>query len=215
MESVIVPIAIYGVLVPVGIGLWRYTYLEQEARLLFYMLVPVAANQFFSEWWVYNVEPNNLPFFHLYMAIEFVMLSLIFRSYLRSYSGRIVELTAAVSIVIYLIYFAANPEQLWQYSTYARAIEAVIILVFAGLYFIMVYQKQEHIYLQKTSGFWIVGGLILYFSSNLLIFVFSDLVFRQESSAFSTIWVLHDLLTILLYIAYTIGLLCKKPEVTS
>jgi hypothetical protein len=95
-----------------------------------------------------------------------------------------------------------------------RTAEGVIILIFAGSYFVHEYKKQEIMFLQKTAGFWISGGLILYFSCNLLLFGFSELVFAQEKSIFQSIWTIHAVLTILLYISFTIAFLCKKKVTT-
>ncbi|MFT6921822.1 MAG: hypothetical protein ACJA1C_000819 [Crocinitomicaceae bacterium] len=215
MEWFIILLAIYGVLIPIGVAFWRYSYLEREAKLLLFMLLPVAANQLISEWWLYYVNFNNLPFYHMFIIIEFSFISLIYYSYLKKHRYRkIIPIVSVGFILFYLTSIVWNPDKIWVYSTYERAIEGGIILLFVGAYFIDVYRKEEIMYLQKTSGFWIGGGLILYFTSNLLLFAFSELVFSQESSVFKSIWVIHAILTILLYISYSIAFLCKKTETT-
>ncbi len=213
MESFLIDIAVYGIILPIGVGIWRYSYLEREAKLLLYMLIPIAVNQFISDWWLYYVTSNNLPFYHLYIMIELTFITIIYNSYLKKHRYRkFIPIITISFITLYLLSIIWNPDKIWIYSTYERAIEGVIVLLFASSFFIHVYRKEEIMYLQKASGFWIGGGLILYFASNLLLFAFSKLVYSQESKLFQSIWEIHALLTILLYISYTIALLCKKTK---
>lgn len=213
MDSFLIDIAIYSVILPIIVGIWRYSELEYEARLLLHMLVPVALNQFISEWWLHFAGSNNLPFYHLYIIIEVTFLALIYNSYLKKHRFRkLIPIITISFILFYLLNMVWDLDKMWVYSTYERAIEAVIILLFAGSFFIYVYREEKIMYLQKTSGFWISGGLILYFASNLLLFVFSELVYMQELELFESIWEMHAVLTILLYIFYSIAFLCKKAS---
>lgn len=197
-------------------GLWRHSYLEKEAKLLLYMLLFVGANQLFSNWWTHFVERNNIPFYHFYIVIELLFTSVIYYSYLRkSRVRKLIPILTISFLLFYIFSLILTPEKLWIYSTYERAIEGGIVLFMAGAYFIHIYRRQEIMYLHRTSGFWIGFGFILYFASNLLLFTFSELVFSQGSEVFQSIWAIHAILTILLYISFTIALLCKKTEMTS
>lgn len=209
-------ITTFVILIPIGVGLWRYSSLEREMKWLLLMLIPVAANQFFSIWWSNYVEKNNLPFYYAYILMELLFVAKIYSLYLKRSRFRwlIPVLTICFS-VLFIGKFLCDVDALWEYSTHLRTIEGIIVLFFASAYFLHVYRRQEIMYLQKTSGFWIGGGLILYFTSNLLLFAFSELVFAQESGVFQSIWSIHAILTILLYISFTIALLCKKTETIS
>lgn len=215
MQLVIMHITIYSIIIPIGVGLWRHSSLEKEAKWLLYMLIPVAINQFVSVWWLYYVEKNNIPFYHLYILMELLFISRIYYSYLKGRAFHwIVPAIAVAFSILFAVKLIGDVNYLWTYSTHLRAIEAVIILFFAGSYFVQVYRKQEIIHLHKSSGFWIGGGLILYFTCNLLLFTFSELVYAQESQVFQSIWAVHAILTLLLYLSFTIALLCKKKEKT-
>lgn len=209
-------IAVYSILVPIGVGLWRHSLLDREAKRLLYMLIPVALNQFISVWWLYYVEPNNLPFYHLFILMEALFFSWIYFGYLEKAKSRwfIPVFTFGFSLV-FIGQFVLDPDSLWVYSTHMRSIEGIILIFYAGLYFVHVYKKQEIMHLHKTSGFWIGGGVILYFTSNLLLFIFSEMIFVQELDVFQSIWAIHGILTILLYISFTIALSCKTAETIS
>ena len=216
MQLTIMHATVFSILIPIGIAIWRYSQLEYEAKWLFYMLLPVAANQFLSVWWVHYIEPNNLPFYYGYILLEFIFLCWIYHSYLHTFRYRwAIALLGGTFVLYYLVKFGMYPHMLFEYSTHDRAIEGVLILLFAGTYFFEVYRRQEILHLQKTSGFWIGMGLILYFSSTLMIFLFSEVIFEQELSIFQSIWAIHALITVMLYLSFSIAFLCKKMETTS
>ena len=210
-------IAIFSIIIPIGVGLWRLSYLETEVKWLLYMLIPVAVNQFVSFAWLLFVADNNIPFFHLYIFIELLFFGRIFYLYLKNTRVKlIIPIVVSLFSLFYIILVLVNPSILMNYSEAAkiRAVEGVIVLFMVGTYFVDVYQKQEILSLQKTAGFWIGGGLLLYFLSNVLLFAFSELVFAQDSLVFKSLWAVHAVLLILLYFNFTIAFLCKKTVTT-
>jgi hypothetical protein len=216
MQLIIMHITVFSIIIPIGVGLWRHSILDNEAKWLLYMLIPVALNQFVSVWWVYYVEPNNIPFYHLFILLEILFLSRIFYGYLRKATYRwLIPLITLGFSVFFIGKILWNIDSLWIFSTHMRTIEGLIILLYAGAYFFNVYREQKIMHLHKTSGFWIGGGLILYFGCNLLLFAFSELVYVLELDIFQSIWAIHAVLTILLYCSFTIALSCRKTETIS
>ena len=218
MQIIIIYISIFSIIIPIGVGLWRHSSLETELKWLLYMLILVALNQFISVFWLYVIEENNIPFFHFYIFIELLFLGRIFYLYLeKSRIKLIIPILVSSFSGLYIVLVLLSPASLMNYSDAAnmRAIEGVIILFLIGLYFVNVYKKQEILHLQKTAGFWIGGGLLLYFLSNVLLFAFSELVFAQDSIVFKSLWAVHAVLLILLYLNFTIAFLCKKTVTIS
>lgn len=215
MIVLFVHITTFTILIPIIIGITRFSKLEKETKWLWYMLIPVALIQFFSIWWQNYVMKNNLPFFYLYILIEILFLAKLYGLYLKESKFKLfIPITTLLFVVVFFIRFITNWESIWEYSTYLRTLEGMIVIIFASSYFVHEYRKQEVMYLQRSASFWISGGLILYFSCNLLLFGFSELVFSQEKSIFQSIWVIHTIVLILLYISFTIAFLCKKKVTT-
>ena len=216
MQFIFMYISIFSILIPIGAGLWRRSRLEPEIKWLLYMLIIVAANQFTSVWWVFNVEPNNLPFYHTYFLIELLFISRIYYLILENKKLRTIIIGIASSFVLFYLYrLVFDISYFRTYSTYMRAFEGIAIIFYTFSYFIQVYKKQEILALQKAAGFWLGSGLIIYFTSNLAIYLFGEFVFAQDSPIFESIMAVHAVLTILLYISYTIAMLCKKTETKS
>ena len=200
-------------LIPILVGIRRFSRLEVETKWLLYMLVPVAVNQFFSIWWSNYVMPNNLPFYYLYILLEVFYLVKIYSLSLKSKPFRLLIWSGVILFFAFFIFrFAGHWDRIWVYSTEIRALEAVIVIILSSCYFHNEYRKEKIINFLQTPGFWIHGGLILYFSCNLLLFAFSDLVFAQNEDIFQSIWFIHGIVTILLYLAFTIAFLCIGKE---
>lgn len=211
MQVAIIYTAMFSILIPIGVGLWRYSSLSLDARWLLYMLFPVAINQFISTWWIYNVNSNNIVFGHIYTIVELLFLSKIYYDYHKgSRWSALIPVSVGLFLLFYIIRLFLNPMSFLEYSTYERAMSGVIILACATSYFVSIYRRQEVLELQKTSGFWMGGGLILYFLSNTILYVFSELIFAQEEVIFLQIWSVHAVLTFLLYVSFTIAFLCKR-----
>jgi len=216
MQVAIIFTSILSILIPIGVGLRRYSSLSLDARWILYMLIPIGINQFVSVWWIYYVNPNNIAFGHVYIVLELFFLSKIYYDYHKSSSWSVlVPVLTGVFYLFYIIKLFLDPASFLVYSTHERALSGLLILIYAISYFISVYRKQEVLELQKISGFWIAGGLILYFLSNTILYVFSELVFAQDRVVFAQIWSVHAVLNFLLYISFTLALLCRKTETKS
>lgn len=201
------------ILVPITIGARRFSNLDKGSKWLLYMLIPISANQFLSIIWSNFIGKNNMPFFYLYIVLELFFLLKIYQIHLKkSIFLHLIPLSLFTFLYFALWEFFGHPEQFWNYSTFLRSIEAIIVIILASCYFINEYQKQKVVHFYSTPGFWIHGGLIMYFSCNLLLFAFSELVYSQEKSTFLSIWIVHGIVTILLYISYTIAFLCNPKK---
>lgn len=216
MQVAIIFSSILSILIPIGVGFRRYSILSTDARWLLFMLIPIAINQFASVGWIYYVNPNNIAFGHVYIVVELFFLSKIYYDYHKSNSWSVlIPATTGLFYLFYVVKLFLDPASFLVYSTHERALSGFIILVYSISYFISVYRKQEVLELQKTSGFWIAGGLILYFLSNTILYVFSELIFAQERVIFLQIWSVHAVLNFLLYISFTLALLCRKTGIKS
>lgn len=201
------------ILVPISVGIRKFAYLEKEMKWLLYMLIPIAINQFLSIYWSNFIEKNNLPLYYLHILLEILFILMIYNGYLKKSIMKTV-LRAAVILfsLLLIIKFSLYPEQLKIYSTLERSIEGIIVLVFAATHLVQQFREQEVMHPQRTSGFWLSFGFSLFFSCNLLLFIFDDLVFAQDKSIFQSIWVIHGIVTILLYLTFTIAFICNPKE---
>ena len=203
-------LSVYILLLPIVVGMIRFRQLDGNQRLLLVMIGIVAVNQFISRWWIQDVTDNNLPFFYAYILVEFIFLSRIYLNYLPPFIPRKIMLVLVVIFSLVWLVTVFLPAQIWKYPTELRFLECLFILFYTGSYFVKVFREEKILHLERIFPFWLGAGLTVYFASNLLLFIFIELVILQALSIYKYIWVVHAILSIFLYISFTIALMCKK-----
>ncbi|HCQ16854.1 MAG TPA: hypothetical protein DIU20_11360, partial [Cryomorphaceae bacterium] len=119
---------VFVVLLPLVVAVFRYRNLSGSQRWLVLMLAIVATNQLLAKGLIYFFHINNLPFFHLYIAVESFFLLWLFRYEL---SWRLKErwLKAGGLIMVGLVLING----LWvqpftEFPSNIRALESVVII---------------------------------------------------------------------------------------
>jgi hypothetical protein len=149
---------------------------------------------------------NNLFLLHFYTVFDFIMMTLIFRSYLpRNY--------VKWSIVLFSVAALANSifvERLATFNVVARSVEAFIVICYVMRYFWATLSEMKIKRLEKQPFFWISCGALLYYAAGFFIFIFSADILPYENLWF-TYWGIHAIFTILLYLFYSVAL-WVQPE---
>lgn len=206
----IIYLSTYFPVVPIVFGILYRSRLSIIQKTLFWMVVFIGLNQWISEFSTHVLESkNNLPFYRVYILLEIAFITRLF--HLAAVTQKARRL-GTVLLVIFTVFWlvAILGGDMWNYPTYLRFSEGCIALFFAGYYFLKLFREAKIVYLTREPGFWIFGGLVLYFTSNSLLFLFSEFVLTLSTASFELIWTVHAVLSILLYISYTIAMLCKK-----
>lgn len=154
---------------------------------------------------------NNLPLYHLYLVIESTGLLMLFRF---RFSGNRKKwlIGIAIGLVMVTVLNAIVGQGLHQIPTYTRSIEAIIMAALSLYYFRHVFVEGQVKRLDKSFWFWISAGLLLYFTSNLLLFIFTNSLTNREDQLFLGVWAIHAGLNFLLYGFYAVAFLCQDRE---
>lgn len=210
LSYIIIQIAVFSPLIPLLWGISRFKHLASVQRLLLLMIATIMINQMIAK---FLFEPigleNNLPFFHLYILLEVVFLKFIFSKIINS---KIFDRFSTIATLLFgtiwllLITFKTG---FFKYPDYSRFIEGILLMTYSSIYFVKVFNEKRVLNLFKEIGFWVSSGVFVYFSSNSVLFLFSEFVVTLSDRSFVLIWTVHAVLTILLYIAYTIAIRCK------
>jgi K+ transporter len=147
---------------------------------------------------------NNLPFAHAYGLIEGVLL-ITFFYLLLEWKKR----TWTVVAILYAILYVADSiflESIFEFNAGSRSVEALMMIVFCVMAFNMFYAREEDIFIEKSPHFWIVIGILTYFSGALSSFVLSTDMLSQSPDRFYGSWMLHNFSNMLKNVIFTIGL---------
>ncbi len=186
--------------------------LSQSQRYLALMIVVITINQLLASSLLGLSEGNNLPLYHIYILVEGPALLLLYRKRFKEEQIR-KNLTRVAYLLISVVLGNALFIQGWNnLPTFSRTLEAVILVALALYYLRYIFKEQKIKYLSVSFWFWLSSGLLIYFSSNLLLFIFTNVVKEGADELFVGVWSIHAALNFVLYGFYSIAFLCLDQE---
>jgi len=133
---------------------------------------------------------NNLPVAHLYGLLEGYLLLTFFYHKLSKY--RLVIIISGLIFIISYIIDATFISKLVTFNTFSRTLEAGIMIILSVLYFFDIYQNETDIFIDKNPEFWLVTGILIYFSGAFFSFLLSSEILSQSPERFYSSWILHN-----------------------
>lgn len=200
-------------LVPTLLTSFKWKLLNDAQRWFAYLLWSIVVISLSGEAWLKNTGQSNLPFFHVYILFEYLLILQIFRHLFKDHVKKITWLILASGFLFIWLFNVFLGEGIWGFPDYIHALEAVIILALVFKWFANMLKEKIILNPEKTFEFWFCAGLLLFFSGNFLLFIFSEFLLSIEQSAYDVIWKIHCILIILLYLIYSIALLWVKKTV--
>jgi hypothetical protein len=149
---------------------------------------------------------NNLPLLHFYTIFELLGVLLYYYQALAEdrirYWIKIIMVIFPILCVINFSFF----QSLYEFNTYTRPLEAIIIIIFSFIY--LNNQKdtdQENVVF--TAGKWVSIGFLIYFCSSLFQFIFSNVVSKSAPKDIrSLVWVIHATFVMIMYLFFYIAI---------
>jgi hypothetical protein len=203
-------IATYIPLVPAVLALVRWKSLNLGQRwfgilLWIIAICSIAASILATVWQV-----NNMPIFHSYILIEFLLLLVVFSSLLETPFRSKLWLSMAATFALLWILNIAFGDGWLGYPTYIHVFEGLVLMGLALRWFAKILSEKRVQRPVQTFAFWMCTGILIYFSGNLLLFMFSNFIVEQSKAVFTAIWGVHAILVILLYLTYSVAILWAK-----
>lgn len=207
----------YIILLPFILGIIRKQFKWEERKyLLFAIFLGVIAEV--SLVVAIDLWRNNMPIVHFYTVFEFLLLSTVF--YLgnpKVFSKKLYLITISIFTFLAIIntFFF---QSIWVWNSNIRTLEGIILIFLSLRYFFILLKQLIVAKPEKTFMFWFSIAILVYFSGNLLLFIYSNQITTlgiesKESEALADqIIVINYILNILLYILYTVAFLCKEQK---
>lgn len=195
----------FAILLPLFAGLLLFRKSPVSNRVLIVHVCLATIVNFVSAY-MWHRKQNNLPLLHVYTLTEFLFLSAYYALRWKSNTARIVILVTALLFTAFAVYNSLYLQSIYHMNSYARSLEALILIGFgASGYYLLLTEKGEHSIFSR-SFFWINTGYFLYFSVSFFLFTLSNYVRIIEAEIRHTVWAIHALFMIVLYILVAIGL---------
>jgi hypothetical protein len=192
------------ILVPFTLALSRLKELPSYAKVIVWLLVFSGMTQlaitFLAE---YSV--NNMPVFHLYTLGEMLLIVWFFQRLMSSRQATSYMMAVGSLFLVFACLNALCIQGLYHFNTYARSIEALVVISLCFTWFGQQFTADRLSY--KDSGLWFVTGLFVYFAASFVLFVISDLNLVLDKYFDWIVWNIHATFVLIMYIFYTIGFL--------
>lgn len=198
-------------LLPIGAGLIYYKKLGKALHaLIVYLCIALLINIAGIIMASYN--KNNLPLLHLYTAFELVAVTWYYKrafcTLLADKLSRIIMIVYPVLCVINFCFF----QSIYQFNTYTRPLEAIIIIAFSTLY-LSGQQNRNYKQITPDAGRWVASGFLLYFGSSFFQFVFSNVLSKHTSHDVRLImWNIHDTFVLIMYLIFFIAIQRERSK---
>lgn len=197
-------------LIPFWVGVFRFRKMTKVHRALWTLIGAAVIIEILAVSWArYAIDKNNLPLYHLYIVVEFVLITRVFSL---GFDGLLekkkwMRLVGGFTGLAILNSLFLQPLDTMPNNT--RTLESLLLLGFSLRYFFLVMKELKVFYLEKTFMFWVSSAILIFFSGNLLLFITSTYLLDPlvvPDSTYYEVWAIHGILNLLLYIIYTIAL---------
>lgn len=168
-------------------------------------MMAAAATELLS-YIMWKQRRNNLPLLHIYTIIEYLLLLKFYYSILKDFLPRALFIIIAVAPPLFFIADSLFIESIYNFNPYARSVESLIIIFLAMSWYLkLVSVDMKDLALERSLKF-INSAFLIYFSGSVVLFSFSDPISRLVQNLRFSIWTVHTLLTVALYVLLALGL---------
>ena len=184
-------------LIPITIGIITFTR-ERNRTLLFAFLL--ILNSLLADWIAYYLairSISNYAVINIYFLIELVLLFLFYMKVLTSK----IPVYLCVFLLLYFIYSYALSNINHYLASYI-SVHVVINILICLLFFFEFYRTESFTPIENQFQFWIVTGLLFYYSGSLFTIILSHEILRSPLP-----WSFTHIANILKNLLFSIGFL--------
>ncbi len=147
---------------------------------------------------------NNLPLLHLFLPVEFLCICSFFQNVLAPYIKKNIIIIILVVFSLFSIINSLFLETIYHVNSNAIIIESILVTSLSVLAF--TYIRKYYSIKESTSLLWIIKGLFIKFTSNLLLIIFASFFHNFLFTNFNIgTWILHTFFSYVMYAFFFVG----------
>ncbi len=178
------------VLIPLSIGLWNYDRLKTHGKLIvLYLCCSAIASAIAAILGMNNI--NNMPVFHVFTMLEFLILTFFFRQLANPGIWKLIITILGFLFIVFGVVNLLFIQPIFTYNSIPRSIESMLLIVY-GLQWFYSSLGSPNRSPQHTALAWINSGIICYFSGSVFLFIFNEYVV-QHSASYRIAWLTHGI----------------------
>jgi hypothetical protein len=198
-------------LIPIIAGFISYNKITRPIKtLVIYLSIALIINIAGIVMAAYS--KNNLPLLHFYTIFELIAVSIYYK---QAFSSKKMALWINIIMIVFPLLCIINfsfIQSIYQFNTYTRPLEAIIIIIYSGVYLAGPGSTGKH-ELTTSAGRWVAGGFVFYFCSSFFQFIFSNIVSRSASHDIKmVIWNLHATFVLIMYVFFFLAIKNERSK---
>jgi len=204
MEALLQYISAGFVLVPLILGILKKNCLSRGLFSIFILLIVTFFIEIFNTFCFLN-GMNNMFIFNIYTPIEFILFILFYKNFFDTFHRTFTHL---ILIILFLLIATFDTFFINDYLTvnnFSPSIESIVFIIYSLLAFFFVMKRLMYKNLLNTSFFWVNTAILIYFSGNLFLFLFSNHLQQNKHAEHLALYNIHSVTNIIYYILISIG----------
>lgn len=192
-------------LIPITAGIIYYKRIDKPLRVIVaYLSIALLINIAGILMAAYSI--NNLPLLHFYTIFELLAVMLYYKY---AFANKRMDRRITIIMIVYPILCILNfvfLQSIHEFNTYTRPLEALIAIMFSGIYLAGQYPLDKDGPAQNP-GRWIAGGFLMYFFSSLFQFIFSNVISHSAPKHIKLlIWNIHATFVLIMYLLFFVAI---------
>ncbi|MFD0793493.1 hypothetical protein ACFQZX_07675 [Mucilaginibacter litoreus] len=160
-----------------------------------------------------NYGFTSITIFNIYTIFEFAFIAAFYATFYRENIRKIIYVLMFLFGILVIINYLFIQNG-YEFNTYTRPLEAIMIIGFA-ITFILKQNSDEQSWGDNKNN-WINSGILIYYSSGLAMFIFTNHLLHASRSINNFVWYVHDTILMFEYILFAVGFYkCKPQTITS
>ena len=200
--------------IPLLVGLFFFRRLNRSQRLLFLLVLASCIVETIASMMTAYKFSNNL---YVYNSYTIINLNIVFLIYLALFKPRTKSVLTGFLILAngFALLNAIFLQPFNTFNSNTLVLVSVILLIMALSYFYRLMTDVKFHKLERDPLFWLSAGIIMYYSSATVLFIYSNHVIAYDPNdpnselLFLASWGLNSIFNLILVTAYTITLWVK------
>lgn len=184
----------------------------KEIKSLGLLLFAAALTDMVCRFMIKQKLNVNLPA-NLYEVFQFGVLSFM---YLLALERKffLVILTLMSLCLAFALYNLVLFQGIFTITSYSMICFSLALIIYSLLYFYKLLTQLPEQFIHRIPFFWVNTAVLIYFSGNLFLFVFTHYMVDKLTDSFLVYWSLHNILNIIKNILFAVGLHMSSRQPT-
>lgn len=202
--KMLVGLSVAASFLPLLISFFRFNQVKSQYPELLILVFISAALDLANRFNLISAD-NNFFVFHIYTVVEFLLITILYLKFFKRVVHPVIFFLVNI-VFLSIAYIDYRINGLRSIDNLSISVESIILAICSLSLFYYVLKNLVFDNLLGSSIFWINTAILIYFSGNFFLFIFSDYLLLESEQIYNFVWSLvHSLFNIIYNLLLAIG----------